>query len=241
MITEETIGKIVAKDIRKAEAFRRLGMDFCCGGKKTVQQAADEKGIPIETIEQALQEVEATCDINPPAFDKWEPGFLADYIYNQHHVYYYENKEDILYFANKVATRHGEGHPELKELLELVLTLFKELDLHFFKEEKILFPYIKELTLPETNGLSKKAVFGHLKEPVAMMEIEHESAGDILKQIREVTSDYETPEDACNSYRLLYYKIHQLDLDLQQHMHLENNILFPKALELYGQVDRLTS
>jgi len=241
MFTEETIGKIVAKDIRKAEAFRKLGMDFCCGGKKTIGQVAAEKGIPVETIEQALQEVDATCDVKPPAFDKWEPGFLADYIYNQHHVYYYENKDDILFFANKVATKHGGDHPELNELLQLVQTLFTELDLHFFKEEKILFPYIKELTLSNGNGIPRQAVFGHLKDPVAMMEIEHESAGDILKQIRAVTSNFETPENACNSYRLLYYKLHQLELDLHQHMHLENNILFPKALLLYSQVDRLTS
>ena len=237
MYTEETIGKIVAKDIRKAEAFRKLGMDFCCGGKKTIKQVAAEKGIPVETIEQALQEVDAVCDIKPLAFDKWAPGFLADYIYNQHHVYYYENKDDILFYANKVATRHGGDHPELNELLELVQTLFKELDLHFFKEEKILFPYIKELLQPEGTGISRKAVLGNVKDPVAMMEIEHESAGDILKQIRETTSDYETPESACNSYRLLFYKLHQLDLDLQQHMHLENNILFPKALDLYNQVN----
>jgi len=234
-VAEETIAKIVTKDIRKAEAFRKLGLDFCCGGKKTVRQAAGESGIPIETIEQALQEVELRCDINPPAFDKWEPGFLADYIYNQHHVYYYENKEEILFFARKVAGRHGNALPALNQLLELVEKLFQELAIHFYKEEKILFPYIKELTSSEKTGIPRQGVFGHLKDPVVMMEIEHEAAGDLLKDIRMLTNDYQTPDWACNSFRLLYYKLHELEKDLHQHIHLENNILFPKALDLYNK------
>ncbi len=237
MIAEQTIGKIVAKDIRTADAFRKLGLDFCCGGKKTIRQAAEESGIPIETIEEALQEVEFRCDINPPAFDRLEPGFLADYIYNQHHIYYYENKEDILFFAKKVATRHGHDYVALNQLLELVQKLFQELDVHFYKEENILFPFIKELTSSVKTGISRQSVFAHLKDPVAMMEIEHEAAGDLLKEMRMLTNDYQAPDWACNSFRLLYFKLHELEKDLQQHIHLENNILFPKALDLYNQIN----
>jgi regulator of cell morphogenesis and NO signaling len=228
---EETVGSIAAKDIRKAETLKKLGIDFCCGGKKTIRQAAAEVGLTEETVQAALRETATdSCSVN--SFGNWEADFLADYIYNQHHKYFYDRKDDLSQLAIKVTQVHGAHYPYLHELLNLINKLFTELKLHFHKEEKVLFPYIKELVLckKESRRPSHHLAMGN--GPLAMMEMEHETAGDILRSMRAVTNDYKLPENACSSFSLLYRRLEELEKDLQQHIHLENNILFPKALSL---------
>lgn len=230
---EPTIGSIAAKDMRKAATFKRLGIDFCCGGKKTIRQAAAETGLSVETIEKALAEStnENTCSV-PAAYDKWELDFLADYIYNQHHKYFYDHRDDILQLANKVAAAHATQYPQLNYLRITIGKLFDELKLHFYKEEKVLFPYIKDLVAFKNERKLPLTSLSMDNGPLAMMEMEHEAAGDALKEIRKITADYQCPENACNSFRLLYHQLEELEKDMHQHIHLENNILFPKALQL---------
>jgi regulator of cell morphogenesis and NO signaling len=225
----ETVGEIAAKDLRKAEVFKKYGIDFCCGGKKSLKQACEEKDVVEAELENSHQVVAQSAN----NFNNWEPGFLADYIYNQHHLYYYNEVSVLKGLISKVAQHHGDNHPELKYLYSLFAQLLQELDTHFMREEKVLFPFIKALVAAKKTG-NREVLDSQpsLSEPVRMMESDHEAAGDILAEMKKVAGDYNPPADACNSYQFLYKKLKELDEDLHQHIHLENNILFPKALKL---------
>lgn len=233
---EQTVGEIAAKDLRKAEAFRKLGIDFCCGGRDTIEQASKKSGISIkeikEALDQAIVEPGNKADLS---FSNWDVSFLADYIYNQHHKYYYDKKEPILDLTNKVAIAHGSTDTKFLALKTIVGKLFNELDNHFYKEEAVLFPYIKQLSDAKKNGNVPKTIISIGNGPLAMMEIEHEDAGNILKEIRNATENFQEPENACNTLRLLYKSLQDLEIDLHTHIHLENNILFPGALQLEKQ------
>lgn len=226
---EETVGEIAAKDIRKAEAFKKLGIDFCCGGKQTLKEATRQAGLTEEQVQEALERVESTA-VGAVAhdFDSWDLGFLADYIYNVHHRYIRENGPLIEQLAEKVASRHGAAHPELIELKKGLSGLMEELYSHVLKEERVLFPAIKALG----SDVEGNRVSIGIQGPVQMMEAEHGSAGDELRTLRVLTKDYQLPPDACNSYTYLFGKIKEFEDDLFQHIHLENNILFPKAVKL---------
>lgn len=226
---EETVGEIAAKDIRKAEVFKKLGIDFCCGGKQTLKAAIQEAGLTEAQVQEALNHSEpAAAGQVTHDFDAWDLSFLADYIYNVHHKYVRENGPAIEQLAEKVASRHGTAHPELIELAKGLNMLMIDLYEHFQQEEQILFPAIKAL---ERNGEAKEKPAG-IERPIQVMEAEHGVAGEELKMLRELTADYNLPPDACNSYTYLFEKIKELENDLFQHIHLENNILFPKALKL---------
>jgi regulator of cell morphogenesis and NO signaling len=233
---EETVGEIVANDIGKAEVFKKYGIDFCCGGKKPLQQVCDEKGIDISVIKAELSNI---ADKTAPrlSFNDWDADFLADYIFNQHHKYYYAEEPAITGLMEKVADHHGEEHPELSRLGELYMQLRAELNTHFMKEERVLFPFIKMIAgAARTNDLSILSRQVSVTEPIQIMESDHEAAGDILEEMQQVTGNYTPPPGACNSYKFLFRKLRELDEDLRQHIHLENNILFPKALSLEKQL-----
>jgi regulator of cell morphogenesis and NO signaling len=228
----ETIGQIAAKDLRKAEVFKKYGIDFCCGGKKSLKDVCEEKGLNLKEVENALEEVkESSAQVEN--YDKWSPDFLADYIYNKHHLFYYEEEPMIRDLMVKVVDHHGDNFPALQEVAVLYSNLIEELNSHFAKEEKILFPFIKALVAAKKTGNIEEA-FGKfsLGAPVQMMESEHEAAGEILEEISAATNNYTPPAGACNSFQYLYKKLKALQDDLHQHIHLENNILFPKALKL---------
>jgi regulator of cell morphogenesis and NO signaling len=228
----ETVGQIAAKDVRKAEVFRKYGIDFCCGGRKSLQQTCAEKGLDLAAVEA---ELDRAAQSSQPAenFDRWDPAFLADYIFNKHHRYYYDEAPVLVELVEKVCGRHGDAHPELLRVKQLFDTLAMELSGHFAKEEKVLFPFVKALVLAEQTGNTDalRSQFS-IEQPVQMMEADHEAAGELLAELRNVTNNYEAPEGSCNSYRFLYGKLEALEQDLHQHIHLENNLLFPKALAL---------
>ncbi|NTS42301.1 iron-sulfur cluster repair di-iron protein [Flavisolibacter sp. BT320] len=228
----ETVGQIAAKDLRKAEVFRKYGIDFCCGGKKSLKQVCDEKGLDLAVVEAALVNAQATEKAGEH-FDRWSLDFLADYIYNKHHVYYYDEGPVISDLLTKVLIRHGDHYPVLHAIYDLYKTLAEELGSHFAKEEKIVFPFVKALVQAKASGNTEslRSQFS-LSEPVKMMEEEHEAAGGILDALQKLTNGYTAPDGACNSFQFLYKKLKALDEDLHQHIHLENNILFPKALAL---------
>lgn len=233
-----TVGELAARDIRKAEVFKKYGIDFCCGGKKTLKQACEELN-----LDAAVVEVELDNSQKAPAkgfdndFDRWQPDFLADYIYNQHHIYYYDEGPVIADLCDKVVARHGDHFRHLYEIKDLYKVLQGELNTHFMKEEKVLFPFIKALVKAKrSDDFSDLNQFPSIKEPVQMMEADHEAAGEILVKIRKAANNFENPEEACNSFQLLYKKLADFEADLHQHIHLENNILFPKALKLEKEV-----
>ncbi|MDX5347457.1 MAG: iron-sulfur cluster repair di-iron protein [Hymenobacteraceae bacterium] len=230
----ETIGELVAKDYRKAQIFKKYGLDFCCGGKKSVKAACEEKGIDADAVERELNTLtDAPTTKQTQNFDKWELGFLADYIENNHHTYVREALPALTEYTTKIARVHGQRHPELLEVAKHFAAVAAELNAHMPKEERILFPYIKQLAEAKKKGekISRPA-FGTIQNPINMMEMEHEAAGNAMEAIRQLTNNYTLPADACATYRVAFSKLQEFEDDLHQHIHLENNILFPKAVEL---------
>lgn len=235
----ETVGQLAAKDIRKAEVFKKYGIDFCCGGKKTLKQVCDEKGLNYSVVEAELNN---TAQSPAPTLDytRWDADFLADYIYNQHHKYYYTEEPTITGLMEKVADHHGGPDNNLNELRVLYRTLRQELHTHFLKEERVVFPFIKALCAAKNTGnMQALQEQPSLTEPVQIMESDHEAAGEILEQMQEMTDNYTPPAYACNSYQYLFKKLKELDEDLHQHIHLENNLLFPKALSIEKELRNL--
>lgn len=230
---DETLGEIAAKDLHKALIFKKYGLDFCCGGKKTVKQACAEKGLDVAAVEHELQQADKKVAAPPLPYNDWSLAFLADFIVATHHAYLRKTLPDIMAYANKVARVHGNHHPELIRVNELVEAINEELTPHMMKEEQILFPFIKELSnAKEKNHPASASHFGTVQNPIRMMEMEHETVGEVLAELRRVTNGYAMPPDACASYSLLYRMLPEFEDDLHTHIHLENNILFPKAVEL---------
>lgn len=224
---QETVGSIAAKDFRKADVFKKLGIDFCCGGKKTLQEAAASVGISEQELKDQLTRIDndmkGAATLN---FDSWDLGFLADYIFNVHHKFVREQGPIIEQLADKVAMRHGIEHHELLTLAEGMRTFMADLYNHIQKEEDLLFPMIKKISSGEAIDQEE------FKATVTFIEEEHEHAGEELREFRALTKDYKLPPNACNSYTYLYDKIKEFESDLFQHIHLENNLLFPKTLAL---------
>jgi regulator of cell morphogenesis and NO signaling len=235
---DETLGQIAAKDLRKAEVFKKYGLDFCCGGKKTVKEACAEKGLDVTKIEQELQLADRMPSAaRPIPYDDWNLDFLADYIVNTHHTYVRKTLPDIIAYADKVMKVHGGHHPELVKINQLAGEINAELTSHMIKEERVLFPYIKELVAAKNKTQPlQTSHFGTVQNPINMMEMEHEMVGKNLEEIRQLSKNYQLPEDACASYSLLYKLLNEFEEDLHLHIHLENNILFPKALEIEKQL-----
>lgn len=232
---DETLGEIAAKDLRKAEIFKKYGLDFCCGGRKTVKEACAEKGLDVTQIEQELQNTDNTSFTSRPLpYNDWSLDFLADYIMNTHHSYVKKSIPDIRNYAAKVAKVHGDNHPELLRINQLAHEVCNEMASHMVKEETVLFPYVKELVAAKNKG-NATVKFGSLesiKTPINMMEMEHEAVGSNMEEIRKISNNYQVPEDGCASYSYLFKTLDEFENDLHIHVHLENNILFPKALDL---------
>lgn len=230
---DETLGEIVAKDMKKAQIFKKFGLDFCCGGKKTVKEACAEKGLDVTVIEQALQQADKVAPMQTMAYNEWNLDFLADFIVNTHHSYVKKTTPDLRMYADKVAKVHGGSHPELERINQLTQAVCDELETHLIKEENVLFPFIKEMVKAKSNGMGlTNAGLDSVQAPIKMMEIEHETAGNWLEEIKELSNNYTLPSDACASYTVLYKTLEEFTDDLHTHIHLENNILFPKALQL---------
>lgn len=230
---DSTIGELVANDYRKAEVFKKYGLDFCCGGKKTLHDACSSKGLDIVQIEKELQILDSISDLPSEDYSSWDLSFLADYILNTHHKYVKRAIPIIYEYVVKVSNVHGERHPEANVIAEKFLMITDELNRHMCKEEDVLFPYIKHLSIAADNGMKiESSPFGTLKNPINMMEHEHDVVGKLMDEIRILTNNYTPPADACTTYKLSYAKLKEFEDDLHKHIHLENNILFPKAIEL---------
>lgn len=238
VLTGKTVGQLVVEDYRRAEVFKKYGIDFCCGGNRPLEEACQEKGIDPEQLFRELERLETLpSDASQPDFNEWELDFLADYIVNVHHGYLRKNFPQIQEYADKVAHVHGDAHRETVEIARLFAEIIVELRQHMLKEENILFPYIKQLVSARNSGsVPEPPPFGSVQNPIHMMEMEHDHAGDILKRIRKLSRDFTLPEDACNTFRVTYAKLAEFEADLLQHIHLENNILFPKAVALEAQL-----
>lgn len=227
MDTTKTIGQIVADDFRAAEIFKNAGIDFCCGGRKSVEQACKEQNISVEELVGKLESLPSTGTGAVHNFKDWDLEFLIDYIVNTHHKKERTWLDDLAVYTQKIADVHGENHPELKEIASLYELVYADLLPHFLKEEQVLFPAVKELIAtgsPQAKSLVQCAI-------QAMMS-EHDAAGAALDKINVLSNKYTLPADACNTYVVTYKLLEELEDDIHVHIHLENNVLFPKALEL---------
>ena len=232
LVQEKTIGQMVAEDFRAAAVFRKYKIDFCCKGNRTIEEACDNKKVTPEEIYKdldALNQAKAG-DID---FNSWPLDLLADYVEKTHHRYVEENSTVLLQYLNKLCKVHGDRHPELFEINKLFTESAHELAAHMKKEELILFPFIKRMVAAKQNGEElPKPHFGTVENPVAMMKHEHTTEGERFQKIAELTNNYQFPEDACGTYQVTFRMLEDFEQDLHKHIHLENNILFPKAIEL---------
>ena len=233
-ITENnTVAEVVTYNIKTADIFKKHGIDFCCGGGISIRKSMRKETIFLSTeLEQELSLVNNPVS-NAYNYDNWKLDFLVDHIENIHHSYVEENTAIVLQYAAKVAKVHGHHYTEVVEINKLFIEVAQELAAHMKKEELILFPFIKQLVKADKEGVKvNQPHFGTVNNPIAMMEEEHENAGDIFKDIKKLSNNYTPPEGACNTFKALYAKLDEFEQDLHQHIHLENNILFPKAILL---------
>lgn len=224
---EMTVGEIVTADFRAAGIFREAGIDFCCGGDKSLDEACQEKKMNKVEVLDKLNELTQTEIESTLNFNELELGFLTDYIVNTHHKFVLKSLPDVLFYTHKIATVHGDYHPELIEIAYLFEDINRELRQHLQHEEEVLFPAIKEVL--KTNRAEDKSV---ILSEITRMKGEHEFAGEAMDKINRLSKNYEVPEDGCGSYKLAYTMLNRFEDDLHVHVHLENNILYPKALQL---------
>lgn len=233
MLTKEkTIGEFVAEDFRAAQVFRKYKIDFCCKGNRTIEEACENKNCSPEEIYRDLENIaeQKSGDID---FNSWPLDLLADYVEKTHHRYVEENSIVLIQYLNKLCKVHGEKHPELFEIYELFRGSAQELAAHMKKEELILFPFIKKMVAAKQKGETfTKPHFGSVENPVTMMKHEHTVEGERFVKIAELTNNYQFPDDACGTYQVTYKMLEDFEKDLHTHIHLENNILFPKAIAL---------
>lgn len=231
-IADKTVAEIVTDNIKTTDIFKKNGIDFCCGGNVNVKDVCSKKGVNYDNI---IREIDAISNISSEThnYNDWDLDFLADYILNTHHKYIVEANNLIIQYSDKVAKVHGHHYTEVVEINKLFHALANELTLHMHKEEMMLFPFIKELAIANRNGTkAPQPPFGTIQNPINMMEVEHDGAGDIIKKIAELSNNFTPPAEACNTFKALYSKLEEYQNDLFQHIHLENNILFPKAIRL---------
>jgi regulator of cell morphogenesis and NO signaling len=224
---EPTIGEIVANDFRAASLFKEAGIDFCCGGNKSLSVACKEKGSDVSHLIQQLDTLAQTPVSSSMNFKEWDLSFLSDYIVNTHHKFVLKNLPELVFYTQKIANVHGDHHPELLEVATLFTKINEELLQHLKNEEEVLFPAIKEA---EKNASTE--VKATIVSEITRMQGEHEFAGGAMDKINVLTNNYFIPEDACNTYRVSLKLLDQFEDDLHIHVHLENNILYPKALKL---------
>lgn len=226
--TQTTVGQLVADRPDRSRLFMKLGIDYCCGGKLTLQDAAEKKGLDAASILAtltALETLEPSGSAPNPA--QMSLTALADHIVGTHHAYLKEELPRLAFLTRKVAAVHGDDHPWLREVHAVYTGLAEELSSHLQKEEVILFPAIRNL---EQTGDSGAPFGADLSHPVLMMEHEHAEAGEALTKLRALTSDFTPPASACNSFRAMLDGLEQLERDTHEHISKENNILFPRAM-----------
>jgi regulator of cell morphogenesis and NO signaling len=224
------IGEIVATDFRAASVFKEAGIDFCCGGKKSLEEACREKGLDEAEILNKLAGLASEPADTVHNFREWDPAFLCDYIVNTHHKFVVRSLPELEFYTDKIASVHGDHHPELVEVEALFSAISRELKQHLKAEEEIFFPAIKEYLI--TGSEKSKSV---IREQMIKLSAEHEFAGGTMDKINVITKGYNVPSDGCNSYQVTFRLLEQFEDDLHIHVHLENNVLFPKVKEVVNQ------
>lgn len=231
--SEMTVRDVALQVPESTRLFESLKIDYCCGGNQPLGQACASAGVDIDDVMEMLAGVGQSNEAKE--FQNTSLPELITHILDTHHVFTKSEMDRLQLLADKVLNAHGRNHPELVHLNELLTRLCADLKPHMFKEEQILFPYIVTMS---QNRAVPYAPFGTVNNPIRRMMMEHDTAGEILRDLRALTSDYKVPADACISYQTLYQALENFEKDLHQHIHLENNLLFPKALELENALNQ---
>ncbi len=228
---DRTLGEIVATNPDAARVFERLGIDYCCGGQSTLADACRRAGLAPLRVAESLEAAQAA---NPDsvAWTKAPLHDLVGHIVNTHHAYIRREVPRLQTLLAKVIERHGENHPELRRIRTVFNDMWRELEMHLVKEENVLFPILERLEESAQGNESVPRLMGSVDSPIHRMRSEHQDAGEQLGSLRKLSNGYQLPPDACVAYGALYQGLEEFERDLHEHIHLENNILFPRGLEL---------
>ena len=231
------IGELVAQDYRAASVFKKYGIDFCCQGNRTIEDACVAKNLDSKSVVTDLNSINQKRDTGSTDYQSWPLDLLADYIEKKHHRYVQEKTLEIQPYLDKICKVHGKQHPELFEIKNEFDASAGELAAHMKKEELILFPLVKKMVKAKMEGAKVDAAhFGTVKNPIQMMMDEHTVEGERFRKIEGLSNHYTPPQDACNTYRVTFALLKEFEQDLHLHIHLENNILFPKAIEMEKEI-----
>ena len=239
VLASKTLAQIVTNNHKAASIFEKHHLDFCCKGKRTLEQACSESDIKIEEVIEQLEKVGETNG-SKTNYNELSLAQLSEHIVSTHHNYVKNEMPALLGYLQKVASKHGDRHPEMNKVFQIFVAVKEEMEFHMQKEEMVLFPRIKDIENQIQEG--KKVVINssYLQSPINMMEQEHDHAGSMLAEIRNLTNNYNPPADACTTYQLSFASLQAFELDLHHHVHLENNILFPKALKMFGETNKIS-
>ncbi|WP_420174281.1 iron-sulfur cluster repair di-iron protein [Luteococcus sp. OSA5] len=229
--TSTTLGDLVAQDMRRARILEQYGLDYCCNGQRSLAQAAETAGLDADRLAHELDLPEAPAD--QPA-QPLANAALAHDIVDTHHAYLWQEMPRLQALVDKVFQVHGEKHPELARVREAYTAAVADLEPHLTKEERVLFPAISKL---EKAQAPVAFPFGSLANPIRQMMSEHDVAGDLFKEMRELTDGFTPPEGACNSYRAMLTGLDEMERDLHLHIHKENNVLFPQVLRMEQRIN----
>jgi len=234
---QTTVGQLVREHPARSRVFEQHKIDYCCGGKVPLAEACEKRGVDAEQI---LAELRQTDEAANPLVDADAMGLteLADHIEQTHHAYLREELPRLDFMTRKVAAVHGDGEPRLHEIREVFVAFKEELTSHMMKEEQVLFPMIRRI---ERADGPVEFHCGSLANPIRMMEHEHDQAGDALAKFRDLTDDFTPPDWACNTFRAMYAAFADLEPNMHQHVHKENNVLFPKALDREATLNQTAS
>lgn len=227
---EMTVGEIVADDYRTSRIFEKYGIDFCCGGKTTISTACREKGISETVLFDEIANIKKEAAERSSQYGSWEIPFLTDYIINVHHTYLKDNLAKIAANARKIAGVHGKHHPEVIEIASIFEKIAADMTIHLKEEEEVFFPALKRL-----DGFIKSSLTPDAKDVETVRSVlsqlghEHDEIGEAVHRIRHLAKSFEVPDDVCPTFRVTYLELNEFEDDLHKHVHLENNILFPKA------------
>ena len=237
-----TVSEIVRSDYRTADVFKRYGINYCCGGNFPLQEACVQKGLNLQEVEAALQQAIASITLsNNIQYGQWKPDFLIDYIINIHHAYLYQTLPALQAVLISFIEGHKKKYPELVSVQTIFMALADSLQVHIQNEDATIFPYLKQII----NTYRRKESYGSLfvktmRKPLnEIIQKEHKQITDLLMQLRVAARSYAIPDGACTNYQVILHKLKELDNDLVQHKHLENNILFPKVMDMEKELLQL--
>ncbi len=235
-----TVGSIVAENWETAVVFDKYNIDYCCKGDIGLEVACAQNDIAVELVSEELQNALSLKPSNKTNFIDWELDHLAEYIESKHHNYVAQKLPEILANLNKICRVHGARHPELLEIRDIFHDVAHELTVHMKKEEFMIFPVIKKMVHSIANNYSIPVpTYGSISNPIMVMMQDHDHEGDNFRKIACLSQQYTVPKDGCSTYRIAYKLLQEFEIDLHKHIHLENNILFPKAVALESAMNRI--